>query len=125
MSNSTPFTSASHHPILPDKTGPTRSSPTLLWLLGVLLLPSSASFAATDYIDNGTIKIGIDLVHGGGINYLSDSGSSYNVVNVADYGRYIQQSYYSGPQPYIPDGAALADGDADADGTVDGHDLDL
>ncbi len=56
-------------------------------------------------LDNGTIKIGIDLVHGGGINYLSESGSSYNVVNVADYGRYIQQSYYSGPQPYIPDGA--------------------
>jgi hypothetical protein len=47
-------------------------------------------------LDNGTIKVGIDLNAGGSISYLSLSGSSYNLVNIHDKGRYVQQSYYGG-----------------------------
>jgi len=61
--------------------------------------------AQTSYLDNGTIRIGIDLSRGGAISYLSRSGTTDNVVNVYDLGRHIQQSYYSGPQPFVPPGA--------------------
>ncbi len=61
--------------------------------------------ARTSYLDNGIIRVGIDLDRGGAINYLSESGSGVSVVNIRDLGRYIQQSYYSGPVPFIPEGA--------------------
>ena len=48
------------------------------------------------YLDNGTIKIGVDLNLGGSITCLmSDTGNTMNLVNSADTGREIQQSYYS------------------------------
>ncbi len=56
------------------------------------------------FLDNGVIRIGIDLDRGGAISYLSKSGSAENVVNIHDTGRFIQQSYYSGPEPFIPSG---------------------
>jgi len=70
----------------------------------VLLLAVSYTDAAVGYgtpglssaLDNGTIKVGIDLNAGGSISYLSPSGSSYNLVNIRDKGRYVQQSYYAG-----------------------------
>jgi len=52
-----------------------------------------------DYLDNGTIRIGVDLDLGGSITYLSQTGGE-NIINSADLGRQIQQSYYSGPKPY-------------------------
>ncbi len=63
--------------------------------------------ADTSFLDNGVIRIGVDLARGGAINYLSESGSSSSVVNIYDLGRYVQQSYYSGPWPFIPDGAVV------------------
>jgi len=47
-------------------------------------------------IDNGVLTLKLDLTRGGAISYLSLSGSSRSVVNIADEGRYIQQSYYAG-----------------------------
>jgi hypothetical protein len=47
-------------------------------------------------LNNGIVKVGIDLNAGGSISYLSRSASSYNLVNVYGKGRYIQQSYYAG-----------------------------
>jgi hypothetical protein len=52
--------------------------------------------AVSSALDNGTIRVGIDLNAGGSISYLSQSGSSYNLVNIRDKGRYVQQSYYAG-----------------------------
>lgn len=52
-------------------------------------------------IDNGTIKLGVNLALGGAITWISKSGSRENVVNSHDLGRQIQMSYYSGPNPYI------------------------
>jgi len=46
--------------------------------------------------DNGTIRLKLDLTRGGAICYVSLSGSDENLVNIADEGRYIQQSYYAG-----------------------------
>jgi len=46
--------------------------------------------------DNGTLTLKLDLTRGGAISYLSLSGSERSLVNIADEGRYIQQSYYAG-----------------------------
>ncbi len=51
-------------------------------------------------LDNGVIRIGIDLNRGGSITYLADARTRENVVNIHDLGREIQQSYYSGPRPF-------------------------
>lgn len=56
------------------------------------------------YLDNGTIRLGVDLNAGGAITYLSRSGRDENLVNSFDFGREIQMSYYSGPVPFAPDG---------------------
>lgn len=78
----------------------------------MLTLPASAqvgfrSTALSDlvgFLDNGTIRIGVDLERGGAIHWLSLTGTRDNVINSADLGRYVQQSYYSGPCPYLPAG---------------------
>lgn len=54
------------------------------------------------YIQNGRIKLGVDLNLGGAVTYLSDQANGgENMINSYDWGRQIQQSYYSGPWPYI------------------------
>jgi hypothetical protein len=74
---------------------------TAAWVL--LLAGGSADAVAhhgesgvSSALDNGTVRVGIDLGAGGSISYLSLSGSSYNLVNIRDKGRYVQQSYYAG-----------------------------
>ena len=47
-------------------------------------------------LDNGTVRIGIDRARGGAITWLSWSAHPKNMVNSADPGRLIQQSYYAG-----------------------------
>ncbi|MCS6774944.1 MAG: hypothetical protein RMJ43_13840 [Chloroherpetonaceae bacterium] len=76
-------------------------------LLGAMCLPGSVLSARAQkrppekmsFLDNGLIRIGIDLNLGGVITHLS-SPKHGNVVNSHDYGRQIQQSYYSGPAPF-------------------------
>jgi hypothetical protein len=53
------------------------------------------------FLDNGVIRLGVDLNIGGSITWLSRSGSDLNLVNSYDFGRQIQMSYYSGPVPYV------------------------
>lgn len=54
--------------------------------------------ADTYYIENDRYKLGVRLIWGGGINYIEDKNSPVkrlkNLVNQADTGRLIQQSYY-------------------------------
>ena len=52
------------------------------------------------YLDNGIIKVGVDLDRGGSIGFLADVKKGGNVVNVHDLGRWIGQSYYAGPKPF-------------------------
>ena len=56
------------------------------------------------YLDNGTIRLGVDLNVGGAITFLARSGSAQNLVNGYDFGRQIQMSYYSGPVPFAAQG---------------------
>ncbi len=52
----------------------------------------------TYYIENSRFKVGIQLSWGGGINYIQDKTSRIsgltNLINRADTGRLVQQSYY-------------------------------
>jgi hypothetical protein len=55
----------------------------------------------TEYFDefgvkNDQICLVQDLQRGGAISYISEANNSRNLVNNADEGRYIQQSYYAG-----------------------------
>lgn len=75
----------------------------------ILTLCAAASCAAPaanrmSYIDNGTIRVGINLDIGGAITWVSRSGSQENLINSADWGRQIQMSHYSGPVPFAPSG---------------------
>ncbi|MHC4323203.1 MAG: hypothetical protein ACYSUX_02905 [Planctomycetota bacterium] len=56
------------------------------------------------FLDNGTIRLGINLNLGGSITYLADSTDRINTINNHDWGRQIQMSFYSGPQPFTPGG---------------------
>jgi hypothetical protein len=47
-------------------------------------------------LDNGVLTLKLDLTRGGAIAYVSKAGSTRSLVNIADEGRYIQQSYYAG-----------------------------
>ena len=69
-------------------------------------LASNLGWAAMIFLDNGTIKLGVDVNAGGAIGYLSESGSAASVINTHDLGRYVQQSYYSGPNNFAPAGIA-------------------
>lgn len=61
------------------------------------------------FLDNGQIRLGVDLDRGGAITYLSRSGQAQNLINSFDLGRQIQMSFYSGPIPYRPHGKEPAD----------------
>jgi FG-GAP-like repeat len=69
------------------------------------LLPTRQAVASLLTLDNGTIKVGADTSFGGAITYLSQSGSTTNLVNDNDHGRQVQQSYYSGPENFHPPGS--------------------
>lgn len=56
------------------------------------------------YIENGDIRLGIDLSIGGSITYLADTSKDINLINGYDWGRQVQMSFYSGPQPFEPEG---------------------
>lgn len=46
------------------------------------------------FLENGKIKIGVDLSSGGSIFWFSELPEDRNLMNHADRGRFIQQSYY-------------------------------
>jgi len=49
------------------------------------------------YLDNGTIRIGVDKSRGSAIGYFALSKDKRNLLNHHDEGRFIQQSYYGDP----------------------------
>ena len=69
---------------------------TALLLLSLLLpvLGADKEPAQAAYIDNGQVRLGVDLGAGGGIFYFSEKTPERNLLNHADKGRFIQQSYY-------------------------------
>lgn len=79
-----------------------RTTFVLVPLLLIMLLATCGVCAEAEVstLDNGVIRVGIDLGLGGSITYLARSSDKVNIINSHDMGRQIQQSYYSGPQPY-------------------------
>ncbi len=74
-----------------------------LTTLVILALGSGISRAHAEqmnFLDNGKIRIGVDLDIGGTITFLSRSKDGANLINSHDLGRQVQQSYYSGPRPF-------------------------
>lgn len=59
------------------------------------------------YLDNGRIRLGLDLDMGGAVRYLADTPAGSNMINSKDHGRQVQLSFYSGPVPFQPPGATL------------------
>lgn len=60
----------------------------------------------TYFIENEILKVGVELVWGGGLSYYEDKRCKVegltNMLNHADTGRLVQQSYYgTGEPPYI------------------------
>jgi hypothetical protein len=56
-----------------------------------------------EYVQLGSLKVGIDMSRGGSISYMSsDATHGLNIVNAHDMGREIQLSFYSGPNVYNP-----------------------
>lgn len=80
-----------------------------LWVCFLILTEMGSETAAVDfgdepmrYLENDRLKIGINLGAGGAVTYLEDKEhQSGNMINSFDWGRQIQQSYYSGPIPFI------------------------
>lgn len=63
------------------------------------------------YLDNGVIRVGIDLTRGGSIGFLGvASDPSVNVINSHDMGREVQLSFYSGPSFYNPPTSSFPNG---------------
>ena len=52
------------------------------------------------FLDNGEVRIGMDLALGGAVTFISTKDHPGNIINSADLGRQIQMSHYSGPWPY-------------------------
>jgi len=77
-----------------------KSGPLLFGVALAVSCPMTAQQTGMRYLDNGVVRVGVDLDMGGVITYLSRSSDSYNVINSHDLGREVQQSYYAGPTPY-------------------------
>ncbi|HEY1081089.1 MAG TPA: hypothetical protein VGE29_02445 [Prosthecobacter sp.] len=69
-------------------------------LLLLCLLLCSGEVRAEEkwaYLDNGQVRLGVNLDAGACIGWFSASGSQDNLLNAYDVGRYVQQSYYGDP----------------------------
>jgi hypothetical protein len=76
-------------------------------VVGIFFLPVTAAWGAPSlpapkmtYLDNGEVRIGMDLALGGAVTFISGKGHPGNLINSADLGRQIQMSHYSGPWPF-------------------------
>lgn len=56
------------------------------------------------YLDNGEVRIGMDLSLGGAVTFIATKDRPGNLINSADLGRQIQMSHYSGPWPFVAEG---------------------
>lgn len=66
-------------------------------LLAVPLLANPKQEKDWVYLDNGTIRVGVDKSRGSAIGYFALAHDKRNLLNHHDEGRFIQQSYYGDP----------------------------
>ena len=74
---------------------------------GLILSIRAAAYGASTlpepkmtYLDNGEVRVGMDLALGGAVTFISSKDHPGNIINSADLGRQIQMSHYSGPWPF-------------------------
>lgn len=76
-------------------------------LLAAMAVTTGSAFAeefrGMSYVDNGTVRVGINLEIGGAITYVSPSDSAENIINSHDWGRQVQMSFYSEPHAVRPE----------------------
>jgi hypothetical protein len=65
-----------------------------LMTLGTVCGCSASSKGGWDYLDNGSVRIGVDRSRGACIGYFGESKTGRNLLNHYDEGRFVQQSYY-------------------------------
>lgn len=93
---------------------PAKDRPSILWLLALTTMCTMACAADVpsgqtphdanmSYLDNGVVKVGVDLNRGGAIVFLAPADGD-NLVNNFDLGRQIQLSFFSGPVPFEAEG---------------------
>lgn len=60
------------------------------------LRPPTTSELASEpyYLDNGIVRLGVDMTGGGSVFYFAEAKTRRNLLNHADKGRFVQQSYY-------------------------------
>lgn len=73
---------------------------------GCLLANEPEVASQVQFLENGKVKIGVDLTSGGAVFWFSELPEGPNLLNHADRGRFIQQSYYG-----APDGSKWGDKD--------------
>ncbi len=81
----------------------------------VALWVTAAAGAADDarsgprlsWLENGEVRVAVDLRRGGSLVHLERGGSG-NVINNHDLGRQVQLSFYSGPVPFSEGGQSPA-----------------
>jgi len=73
------------------------SSLILLLLTGFVCAAEVQDETKTKFLQNEKVKIGVDLSSGGSIFWFSQVSDDRNLLNHADRGRFIQQSYYGKP----------------------------
>src|SRR5438874_1805776 len=69
---------------VPDGDYPSANTAEAVSDQGEITGPSPLDPASLLMLDNGTIKVGVDTSYGGAITYLSQSGSTNNLINDYD-----------------------------------------
>ncbi|MGO8836978.1 MAG: hypothetical protein ACLQAH_13800 [Limisphaerales bacterium] len=74
------------------------------------VVPDQDRTPRMSYLENESIRLGVDLAIGGAITYLAPATNrELNVINSHDWGRQVQLSYYSGPNPFHPPGTTMSE----------------
>lgn len=68
----------------------------LVSFVGLACPAAKAAPARQQFLENASLRIGIDLGSGGGVFFFSERATRKNLLNHKDKGRLIQQSYYGG-----------------------------
>lgn len=63
-------------------------------MVALLISPALLATEHWTYLDNGHVRLGVNMDAGGSIGWFSHSHSQENLLNAFDHGRYVQQSYY-------------------------------
>jgi len=83
-------------PSLSDRLALIVRTGTLVSGMFTLAMPSQAAAEDLLRLDRGGVQVGIDRDKGAAITWIAWQGYPQNMVNSADPGRLIQQSYYAG-----------------------------